>query len=211
MTHQKLIICGWLIEGLKIARKWWLTIGKPPSRSRTKAAPNPFLREKKHFLHNDYFYAFRQKSKWEMIYRDSIQVLVLVTLLFYFYTHFQLQSAKEISKGKLLLISFTTSQFFWNLELTLKRKPDSSIIRVHAWIPWVLSGDYLVWSDFNNLKARRYVRSNQDRCGLVPFYDSLSIQHRNGVNCDLIAKNDEKEITLSLLKRYFLDPVRFLW
>ena len=36
-----------------------------------------------------------------MIYRDSIQVLVLVTLLFYFYTHFQLQSAKEISKGKL--------------------------------------------------------------------------------------------------------------
>ena len=39
-----------------------------------------------------------------MIYRDSIQVLVLVTLLFYFYTHFQLQSAKEISKGKLLLI-----------------------------------------------------------------------------------------------------------
>ena len=52
------------------------------------------------------------------------------------------------------------------------------------------------------LKARRYVRSNQDRCGLIPFYDSLSIQHRNGVNCDLIAKNDEKEITLSLLKRY---------
>ena len=46
-----------------------------------------------------------------MIYRDSIQVLVLVTLLFYFYTHFQLQSAKEISKGKLLLISFTTSQY----------------------------------------------------------------------------------------------------
>ena len=42
-----------------------------------------------------------------MIYRDSIQVLVLVTLLFYFYTHFQLQSAKEISKGKLLL----TGQF----------------------------------------------------------------------------------------------------
>ena len=39
-----------------------------------------------------------------MIYRDSIQVLVLVTLLFYFYTHFQLQSAKEISKGKLLLM-----------------------------------------------------------------------------------------------------------
>ena len=39
-----------------------------------------------------------------MIYRDSIQVLVLVTLLFYFYTHFQLQSAKEISKGKLFFM-----------------------------------------------------------------------------------------------------------
>ena len=40
-----------------------------------------------------------------MIYRDSIQVLVLVTLLIYFYTHFQLESAKEISKGKLLIHS----------------------------------------------------------------------------------------------------------
>ena len=60
----------------------------------------------------------------------------------------------------------------------------------------------IIWSGVTLTiqKARRYVRSNQDRCGLVPFYDSLSIQHRNGVNCDLIAKNDEKEITLSRQK-----------
>ena len=65
MTHQKLIICGWLIEGLKIARKWWLTIGKPPSRSRTKAAPNPFW-EKIIFLHNKNFDAFQFQTKIEM-------------------------------------------------------------------------------------------------------------------------------------------------
>lgn len=69
----------------------------------------------------------------------------------------------------------------------------------------------IIWSGVTLTiqKARRYVRSNQDRCGLVPFYDSLSIQHRNGVNCDLIAKNDEKEITLSLLKRYLLGTLSF--